>query len=128
MNFKNDCYECIKLIKDAPYFPFKEGHLKNEYTGIAPTNDGYVISFEAPYVVYLEEGVLQPYDIPHAFGYGSIYPDRANPYTHKKPFGVGGRFNGRFHPAMTRHKDFIKVKCVNEIINYFVNKYKGVLK
>jgi len=120
MNFKNDCYECIKLIKDAPYFPVDTGTLKNHATSMSPTSDGYVITFDgkiAPYVEYLEEGTR-----PHL-----ILPKNGKYLVFKK--------NGKLifttevhHPGSTKRKGFISNDSVNEIVNYFVNKYKGELR
>ena len=52
------------------------------------------------------------------------------PYKDGVPFlfGMGGRFNGKFHPGSTKHKNFIKDKCVNLCLKYIVDKYKGELK
>ena len=112
-----DCENIVANIKRASWFPYKTGMLKFHATkGILKNPNLYEIHFSsmiAPYVQYLEEGT-KPHDIPGAFG---------NP----PPFGCGGRFNGKFHPGSTKHKGFISEKCVNEVINYFVVKYKGMV-
>lgn len=128
MNFHNDCYNIVKQIKTSAYFPVDTGTLKDHFTnGRFIKNNEFEILFNAPYVGYLEEGT-DPHDIPHAFGYGTIYKDRPNPYTGKIPFGVGGRFDGKFHPGSHLHKGFISIDSVRTVIDYFVNKYNGVLK
>lgn len=105
----------IAKIKRASWFPFKTGRLKYHATnGFMMDSTTYVIKFSshvAPYVEYLEEGTKE-HNIPRAFG-------------RPLPFGTKGRFNGKFHPGSTKHKGFIPVKCVQEIIDYFVNKYNG---
>lgn len=105
------------LIKRASWFPYKTGKLKFEATsGSMYTNTTFRIHFDssiAPYVQYLEEGT-DPHDIPRAFG-------------RPLPFGIGGRFDGKFHPGSKKHKDFIKDKSVGAIIEYICTKYNGVV-
>ena len=104
------------IIKRASWFPFKSGNLKFHATSGGMYNSTtYRIHFSstvAPYVEYLEEGT-GPHDIPGAFG-KSI------------PFGIGGRFDGKFHPGSTKHKGFISEKCVETIVRYITTKYGGV--
>jgi len=118
MDIYREGEEVLKLIKEASWFPFKSGHLKFDATkGNMINENTYVITFDstvAPYVVYLEEGTL-PHDIPRAFG-------------RPLPFGIGGRFNGKFHPGSFKHQGFISDKSVNAIVNYFVSKYNGVVR
>ena len=78
------------------------------------TDNSYRIHFSgtiSPYVTYLEEGT-SPHDIPGAFG-------RA------LPFGIGGRFDGKFHPGSTKHKGFISNKCVGAIVDYIASRFQG---
>lgn len=131
MDIRADGYECLKLIKKASFFPMKTGFLMNHATSGRMIDDKtFMIKFDgqiAPYVQYLEEGT-EPHDIPFAFiGKGNWkwwYP-----YGDGVPFlfGMGGRFDGKFHPGSTKHQGFIKDKSVKTIINYFVRKYKGVV-
>lgn len=108
----------LMLIKRASWFPYKSGNLKFSATsGTMYDNTTYRIHFSsiiAPYVEYLEEGT-SPHDIPRAFG-------------KDLPFGIGGRFDGKFHPGSTKHKGFISHKAVNEIINYIMTKYDGSIE
>lgn len=132
MKLENIGDEILKEIKQSTFFPFKSGHLKDHATsGRLIDNNTYDICFSssvAPYLEYLEEGTA-PHDIPFAFvGKGTWvwwYP-----YKDGVPFlfGMGGKFNGKFHPGSTKHKDFIKEKCVNLCIKYIVDKYKGELQ
>lgn len=105
----------LSRIKKASWFPYKTGKLKYHATsGALISPKVYRIKFSsqiAPYVTYLEEGT-GPHDIPKAFG-------------RPLPFGIGGRFNGKFHPGSTKHKGFISQKCVNEIVDYISKRYKG---
>ena len=107
--------EVTTLIKRASWFPYKTGKLKFEATSGAMYNDTtFRIHFDssiAPYVEYLEEGT-EPHDIPGAFG-------------RPLPFGIGGRFNGKFHPGSKKHQGFISQKSVGAIVNYIVTKYNG---
>ena len=76
----------------------------------------YLIKFSgsiAPYVEYLEEGT-GAHDIPRAFG-------------RPLPFGIGGKFNGMFHPGSTKHRGFIKDKSVGAIIDFITRRYGGVV-
>ena len=108
----------LMLIKRASWFPYKSGNLKfSASSGTMYDNTTYRIHFSsiiAPYVEYLEEGT-SPHDIPRAFG-------------KDLPFGIGGRFDGKFHPGSTKHKGFISHKAVNEIINYIMTKYDGSIE
>lgn len=105
-------------IKGATWFPFRSGNLKfNATSGAMLSSTTYRIHFSsivAPYLEYLEEGT-NPHDIPGAFGY-------------PLPFGVGGRFDGKFHPGSKKHKGFIKDKAVISVVNYIATKYNGQIE
>jgi len=107
--------ELLYRIKQASWFPYKSGRLKNHATsGMMYNLRTYRIHFSgsvAPYVQYLEEGT-KPHNIPRAFG-------------RPLPFGTSGRFNGMFHPGSTKHKGFISEKAVGTILDYFCTKYNG---
>jgi len=107
----------LTLIKRQSWFPYKTGKLKFQAThGSMYSDTTYRIHFSstiAPYVEYLEEGT-RPHDIPRAFG-------------KPLPFGIGGRFDGKFHPGSTKHKNFIKDKCVQAIIDYITTRFDGEL-
>lgn len=110
--------EVTSLIKRQSWFPYKTGNLKfNATSGAMYDNTTFRIHFDstvAPYVGYLEEGT-DPHNIPGAFG-------RA------LPFGIGGRFDGKFHPGSKKHKGFISEKCVNAIVDYIQMKYDGIVE
>lgn len=107
--------EVTNLIKRASWFPYRTGNLKfNATQGAMYDAQTFRIHFDssvAPYVEYLEEGT-SPHDIPGAFG-------------KPLPFGIGGRFDGKFHPGSHKHEGFIKNKSVNAIIEYISSKYEG---
>lgn len=107
--------ECLYKIKNASWFPYKSGRLKYHATsGMMYNIKTYRIHFSglvAPYVQYLEEGT-RPHDIPKAFG-------------RPLPFGIGGRFDGKFHSGSTKHKGFISEKAVGAIVDYIATKYNG---
>lgn len=113
-------------IKNDKLLPFKKGNLKNSITGEIHYNKQEIV-FSIPgskvkYAQFLQEGT-RPHDIPHAFGYGSIYPGRPNPYTGEKPYGKGGRFEGKWHPGSKKHVGFVDYVLVNDCVNYFVENY-----
>lgn len=119
-----------EIIHD-PLLPEDTGNLKKNITArIKKDKAGHDIikiaisgaKNKVPYVGFLNEGT-SAHNIPHAFGYGSIYPDKPNPYTGRIPFGVGGRFNNMFHPGSVKHKGFIQYVLVNDCINYFIKTY-----
>lgn len=118
MNLEQIGENCLGNIKKANWFPYRTGNLRNHATlGGMITDDTYCITFDgqiAPYVSALEEGT-KPHDIPCAFG-------------KEFPFGIGGRFDGKFHPGSSKHKGFISDKSVNTIINYIKTKYNGELR
>lgn len=130
-NFEKDCNYIVKFIKEQWWFPYDKGNLKfNATEGHMVNDEVYRIHFDstiAPYVGFLEEGT-DPHDIPHAFGWGTLKPDRKNKYTGEIPFGVGGRFDGKFHPGSHKHEGFIKVRTINAIVDYFVKKYNGEVR
>lgn len=107
--------EVTRLIKRASWFPYKTGKLKFEATsGRMIDENTYRIKFDssiAPYVEYLENGT-DPHDIPRAFG-------------KPLPFGIGGRFNGKFHPGSHKHDGFIRNKSVGAIVEYISLIYGG---
>ena len=104
-----------EVIKSASWFPYKTGRLKYHATsGQMYLDNVYRIHFSgsvAPYVQYLEEGT-SPHDIPRAFG-------------KPLPFGIGGRFDGKFHPGSKKHQGFISQKAVGAIVDYIAERYEG---
>ena len=112
--------ECLGRIKRQPWFPYKSGILRDHATFGFMYKDGvYLIKFStqiAPYIESLEEGT-GPHDIPHAFG-RDFNKDGS-------PFGIGGKFDGKFHPGSTKHKGFISEKSVNAIVEYIKTRYNG---
>lgn len=132
MNLFVDGENIVRNIKRASWFPYASGKVRDEATRGEQLDDNtYCITFDttvAPYITALEEG-SQPHDIPFAFvGKGNFvwwYP-----YKDNVPFlmGMGGRFNGKFHPGSMIHKGFISDKSVNAVIDYFVKKYNGVIE
>lgn len=95
----------LKSIRAAAWFPVKTGRLRDQatYQGTMPSWQGVSAScivFDAsiaPYVGFLERGT-GPHDIPRAFGY-------------PLPFGIGGRFAGKFHPGSYKHQGFISFRA-----------------
>lgn len=115
INIEEIGIQVTNLIKIQPWFPYKSGKLKFEATkGRLVEPDTFQILFDssvAEYIPYLEEGT-DPHDIPRAFG-------------RPLPFGIGGRFSGKFHPGSKKHVGFIKDKSVNTIVNYIASVYGG---
>ncbi len=112
MNWTDYAYSLIsgvsEKVKRSSYFPVKTGYLRDyaTYTRYEGGNS-FSLVFQgafAPYVTWLEEGT-GPHDIPNAFGMG---PD----------FGIGGRFDGKFHPGSTIHQGFISNKAYSAAIGY----------
>lgn len=107
--FSKMCHEALRLTKidKISYVPVRSGYLKTKAIyGVRTSKNHYSIVFNekvADYIPYLEKGT-RPHDIPNSFGLG----DLPNPYTKVPPFGVGGRFNGKFHPGSTKHVGFIE--------------------
>ena len=105
--------KCCKIaderIKRRDIIPVDTGYMKNAAIYCAPTPSvigaaSYSIKFDAsvaPYIVYNEEGT-RPHDIPRAFGY-------------PLPFGIGGQFDGMFHPGSYKNAGFISNRCVREV-------------
>lgn len=85
-------------LKTSPFFPVRKGLLRDSGTrGSLKSTSTFDIVIgvgkSKQYVEALNEG-SQPHDIPNAFGYG-------------KNFGIGGKFNGKFHPGQSKHKGFV---------------------
>ena len=118
MDLKYDGYDVLRTIKSASYFPYKTGVLRDDTWGDMISNSTFKIEFnhkgQSPYVQYLEEGTTA-HDIPGAFG-------------KPLPFGIGGRFDGKFHPGSTKHYHFIQDKVIDTILMYFVVKYNGEVR
>lgn len=118
MNLKNDGKEITRGIKTASWFPFHSGNLKfNATNGDLINANTFLIKFDsgvADYIESLENG-SQPHDIPRAFG-------------KPLPFGIGGNFDGKFHPGSQKHKGFISNKTISFILNYYITKYQGEVK
>lgn len=130
---KKDALEIKNLIKNSPRLPKDTGNLRNNISVVSRHSDTYglikisISGEKVPYVEYLEEGTTA-HDIPHAFGYGTIKPDKPNPYTHEIPYGVGGRFEGKWHPGSTKHKGFIENVLLITAVEYLEEKYKRNFK
>lgn len=112
--------QILSMIKSSAWFPYKSGKLKFHATiGTMWTPTCYRIHFDstvAPYVVYLEEGT-GPHD---------IYPK----FKKALKFDVKGKTMFAkvvHHPGSTKHKDFIKEKCVNAIVNYIAERWEGLV-
>lgn len=118
MDLQQDGYELLEKVKRDEWFPFKTGNLKHNATGgYMIDNNTYCIEVNcsvAPYAEYLETGT-SPHDIPNAFG-------------RDFPFGIGGRFEGKFHPGSKKHKGWISEWLVGECVIYFIEKYGGELR
>lgn len=125
MNLEQIGEESVNLIKKAAWFPYHRGNLRDDATkGRMYDSTTYRIKFNseiAPYIEALEEG-SRPHDILGAF----IGKEKAMKMT--PPFGVGGNFDGKFHPGSTKHVGFIKDKSVRAIIRNICNKYNGELR
>lgn len=128
ININRDKHEITKLIRYSGITPYKTGKLKFNAIRFSSQKNKITITYKdsiAPYIDYLEYGT-EPHDIPFAFiGKGNWkwwYP-----YKDGVPFlfGMGGRFNGKFHPGSKKHKGFIANKTVNAIIEFYKNMYKG---
>lgn len=118
-NFKRDCRNIYRHMK-APKqrggcMPYRTGHLANDSTqGRFFGDDKFTITIitqknahGAPYAVYLNEG-SRPHNIPNSFGLGPT-------------FGIGGRFNGKFHPGSLKHYGFIDdASNPNSMIGYAI--------
>lgn len=97
--------DCLTAIRASAWFPVKTGRLRDSGTYQAPMPSVMGASASAivfdesvcPYIPYLEYGT-SPHDIPGAFGY-------------PLPFGIGGAFDGFFHPGSVKHKGFIEDKA-----------------
>lgn len=106
------CNGAYEKITRASYFPVLTGYLRDYATYVRyEGNNSFSIVFQgafAPYVVCLEEGTT-PHDIPNAFGMGET-------------FGIGGRFDGKFHPGSKIHQGFISRDAYTDAINYISSR------
>lgn len=102
--------------------PFDTGRLRNQATnGRFYGNQDFTIWVSvavAPYAPSLEDG-SRPHDIPHAFG-------------EPLPFGIGGRFDGKFHPGSKKHMGFISDpnrsdSFVGYALSYFRTHYDAIV-
>lgn len=107
--------------------PFDKGHLSRDAYSMRFVGDNtcvLTINCEneqtgAPYARALNDGSV-PHDIPNSFGYGMEY-------------GIGGRFDGKFHPGSKKHVGFFDDTDNNNSIlgyalNYFARHYKATIK
>lgn len=110
--------ELTSMIKEASWFPYKQGNLKfNATQGAMYSDNIYRIHFDssiAPYVEYLEEGT-GPHDI-----YPVLRKSLAFKVNDKMVFAKKVH-----HPGSTKHKGFISEKCVNTIVDYIAQRYNG---
>lgn len=116
-------------LRYQPFIPLKTGHLRMDgIYGSAPQNDLGVITFDTnrvDYIDFLEFGT-EPHNILGAFG----RTDYWQPYAYLGdltvyPFGVGGRFNNKFHPGSKKHVGFIAVKSVQFVIDEICKELDG---
>lgn len=107
--YERFAYKVVKKIdhdiKKAPFFPVRTGFLRDSGTYAMQMPSFFESAFAcvkfdsavAPYIPALETG-SRPHDIPNAFGWGI-------------KFGIGGRFDGKFHPGSMKHVGFISHDC-----------------
>lgn len=102
MTFKEACLVVTKEVKESRLTPYKTGRLKFHAMKSAMENDDlFHLKYDskvAPYVEYLQEGT-KAHDIPRAFG-------------RPLPFGIGGRFGGKFHPGSFKKAGFIDATAI----------------
>lgn len=126
-NFKRDCRNILRHIKTPKQrggcMPYATGHLADESThGRFLSDNEFVIEIDiseeigAPYAPALNDGSV-PHNIPHAFG-------------RPAPFGLSGRFDGKFHPGSKKHIGFWdnaddSNSVLGYALNYFVRHYEA---
>ena len=126
-NFKRDCRNILRHAKTPKQrggcMPYRTGHLADESThGRFLGDNEFVIEIDcsketgAPYAPSLNDGSV-PHNIPFAFG---------NP----PPFGLSGRFDGKFHPGSRKHVGFWdnaddSNSVLGYTLNYFVRHYEA---
>ena len=129
MNLRLEGNEVLRTIKGASFFPYKTGHLRDDATtGDMINNSTYLIKFSgdiAPYIEYLEEGTTA-HDIFNAFGFA--LGNNPQQKIVSETFGIGGRFDGFFHPGSTKHYHFIQDKVIDTVLRHFVIKYNGEVR
>lgn len=112
---REDSKNIKKQLLRKSFIPVDTGRLKSSIHSVSTSTRSQIVfdcsESGAPYIRYLNDGT-GPHDIPNSFGYGEDY-------------GIGGRFDGKFHPGSTKHKNFINEKSVNFIIDYLCKKYNG---
>ena len=139
-NFKRDCRNILRHIKTPKQrggcMPYDTGHLATfGCSGFFPSDNEFIFTMNtgtpykhgkqggsincAMYAYYLNVGT-GPHDIPNSFGGGP-------------KSGVGGRFDGKFHPGSKKHVGFYdNADDTNSIlgytINYFVRHYGAEVK
>lgn len=94
-------------------FPYDTGNMRNQ-SNTYPTIDGAVIDIPVIYAEYLEKGT-KPHDIPHAFG-------------RPLPFGIGGRYSGKFHPGSKKWKGWISKGLYPYMISAITNACRKQIK
>lgn len=115
VDYVRDAKRINYYIKYDPALPVDTGWLKRHImTSTKELQDKQEIKIflsgkKVPYAVYLQEGT-SPHDIPNAFGRGET-------------FGIGGKFDGFFHPGSMKHKDFIERVLVKNCIDYYKRSY-----
>lgn len=116
-NLQKDGYQIVKNIKRSKWFPFDTGNLKhNGVKGKMKNSRNFWIKYDSQrvkYIPFLENGTL-PHDIPRAFG-------------RPLPFGIGGRFEGKFHPGSFKHADFISENSIQEVLRFYVRNYNATM-
>jgi len=90
------------LVEEAP---FKTGAMKSglrKTSMISGSEMTLLYEDDVPYFNSVVHGAVA-HDIPYAFGMGkksSDYPPGPSPRGVIAPFGIGGRFDGKFHPGI----------------------------
>lgn len=118
LNPNIDAKNIQALIRKDNLIPYDTGNLSRNVKATTRTTKSGIEEIritlsgaksKVPYAVYLEEGT-SPHDIPNAFGRGEM-------------FGIGGRFDGKFHPGSTKHKNFIEYVLVYNCLNYYKKNF-----
>lgn len=122
-NFKRDCNNIFRHISKPKQnngcMPFRTGALIKSMRCVFDGDNECLIIIDGNYM----EG-KRPINYAHALNDGSVPHNIPNAFGKPAPFGLSGRFDGKFHPGSKKHIGFFDGNNTDSVLGYALNYFE----